>query len=43
MAIDPICGMKVDEKTALSAEHEGKKCYFCSPGCRDKFLAEKGL
>jgi Cu+-exporting ATPase len=43
MAIDPICGMEVDEKTALSAEHEGKMYYFCSPGCRDKFLAEKGL
>ncbi len=43
MAIDPICGMEVDEKTALSVEHEGKKYYFCSPGCRDKFLAQKGL
>jgi Cu+-exporting ATPase len=43
MAIDPICGMEVDEKTALSAEHEGKTYHFCSPGCRDKFLAEKGL
>ena len=43
MAIDPICGMEVDEKKALSAEHEGKTYYFCSPGCRDKFLAEKGL
>src|SRR4030042_2488003 len=43
MAIDPICGMEVDENTALKAEHEGKTYYFCSPGCRDKFLAEKGL
>jgi Cu+-exporting ATPase len=43
MAIDPICGMEVDEKTALSAEYEGKKYYFCSPGCRDKFLAQRGL
>jgi Cu+-exporting ATPase len=43
MAIDPICGMEVDEKTALSVEYEGKKYYFCSPGCRDKFLAERGL
>ncbi len=43
MSTDPICGMVVDEKTALSAEHEGKTYYFCSPGCRDKFLAEKGL
>lgn len=43
MAIDPICGMEVDEEKALSVEHEGKKYYFCSPGCRDKFLAQKGL
>src|SRR5512136_2655374 len=43
MAIDPICGMEVDEKTALRVEFEGKKYYFCSPGCRDKFLAQKGL
>lgn len=43
MAIDLICGMEVDEKTALSVEHEGKTYYFCSPGCRDKFLAQKGL
>jgi Cu+-exporting ATPase len=43
MAIDPICGMEVDEKTALSVEYEGKAYYFCSPGCRDKFLAERGL
>jgi Cu+-exporting ATPase len=42
MAIDPICGMEVDEKTALSAEHEGKVYYFCNPGCRDRFLAERG-
>jgi Cu+-exporting ATPase len=43
MAIDPICGMEVDEKTALNVEYEGKKYYFYSPGCRDKFLAQKGL
>ena len=43
MATDPICGMEVDEKTALSAEYEGKTYYFCSPGCREQFLAERGL
>ncbi len=43
MAIDPICGMEVDERTALSVEHEGKTYYFCNPSCRDKFLSEKGL
>jgi Cu+-exporting ATPase len=43
MAIDPICGMEVDEKTALSAEYEGETYYFCSPGCRKKFPADRGV
>ena len=38
MAIDPVCKMEVDEKTALSGEKDGTLYYFCSPGCRDKFL-----
>jgi len=37
--IDPICGMTVNPATALSAEREGVTTYFCSPGCRQKFLA----
>jgi Cu+-exporting ATPase len=41
MAVDPVCGMEVDERTARRAEHEGQTYYFCSPGCRDRFLAEK--
>ncbi len=35
---DPICGMTVDDKTALHAERDGKTSYFCSEGCRQKFL-----
>jgi P-type Cu+ transporter len=38
MAIDPICGMQVDEATGLSAERDDKTFYFCSPFCREKFL-----
>ncbi|MEX2093176.1 MAG: heavy metal translocating P-type ATPase [Pirellulales bacterium] len=38
MAIDPICGMTVDERTGLSAERDGEKLYFCSRHCREKFL-----
>jgi YHS domain-containing protein len=30
MAKDPVCGMVVNEKTAISAEIEGRKFYFCS-------------
>jgi Cu+-exporting ATPase len=38
MKIDPICGMEVDEKTALSAEHEGHDHFFCSAHCQQKFV-----
>jgi len=37
MARDPICGMTVDESSALHAERDGQHFYFCSDGCRRKF------
>lgn len=40
MAIDPICGMNVDEATARSAVRDGQSFYFCSEHCRRKFLDE---
>ncbi len=41
MAIDPVCGMKVDiGAPAGTATHEGHKFYFCSEGCRTKFAAD---
>ena len=40
MAIDPICGMEVDEQNALHAEWRGETYYFCSEHCRDKFLLQ---
>jgi Cu+-exporting ATPase len=41
-ATDPVCGMKVDPKTAKggSADHEGRTYYFCNPKCRERFAAE---
>ena len=36
---DPVCGMTVDEATAIHAERDGKTYYFCSEGCRQKFLS----
>jgi len=36
---DPICGMTVDEATALHAERDGKTFFFCSDSCREKFLS----
>jgi P-type Cu+ transporter len=40
MARDPICGMEVDERSALKAERNGQTFYFCSEHCRTKFLKE---
>jgi YHS domain-containing protein len=36
---DPVCGMIVDEATALHAERDGKTVFFCSDHCRQKFLS----
>lgn len=41
MAKDPVCGMSVDPHTARhTAEHGGRTYYFCSAGCRTRFLAD---
>ena len=38
---DPVCGMDVDPHTAKHrATHEGHPYYFCSNGCREKFVAD---
>ncbi len=42
MAIDPICGMTVDEATALSTTVDGETFYFCNPSCKARFEAERG-
>lgn len=36
---DPVCGMSVGPD-ALGAEHDGRLYRFCSPACRDLFLAQ---
>ena len=39
--VDPVCGMTVDpETTAHKASHGGDDFYFCSAGCRTKFVAD---
>jgi Cu+-exporting ATPase len=41
MATDPVCGMSVDPaKAGASAEHAGRKYYFCCPHCAAKFKAD---
>lgn len=40
---DPVCGMKVDPSVAEHAvDHRGEQFYFCSAGCKGKFLADPG-
>jgi P-type Cu+ transporter len=43
-AKDPVCGMDVVPGTAPggSVEHHGTTYWFCSPSCREKFVAEPG-
>jgi YHS domain-containing protein len=41
MAVDPICKMDVDEKSAKwRSEYKGKTYFFCAPGCKKKFDAD---
>ena len=43
MAIDPICKMHVEEKTARwVSEYKGQKFYFCAPGCKRTFDKDPG-
>lgn len=40
-AVDPVCGMTVAPATATHrATHEGEEHFFCSAGCRTKFIAD---
>ena len=42
-AIDPVCGMTVDTRTAKHrVEHKGQTQYFCAAGCAAKFQANPG-
>ncbi len=40
--VDPVCGMEVTEESEWTAEYEGVTFYFCSEGCRDKFIESPG-
>jgi Cu+-exporting ATPase len=37
---DPVCGMTVTKESPHHAEHAGRPYWFCSAGCRTKFLNE---
>jgi Cu+-exporting ATPase len=41
--VDPICGMPVEEeRAAVEAEYQGRRYYFCSGGCRERFSEDPG-
>ena len=43
IAIDPVCGMKVDTRAGKPhATHAGHDYHFCSTGCQTKFVADPG-
>jgi YHS domain-containing protein len=35
--IDPVCGMKVDPKTALQYVYQRQTYYFCALACQQSF------
>ena len=39
MVKDPVCGMMVDESTAISAKKDNQPYYFCSASCRDEYIS----
>ena len=41
MAKDPVCGMEVNEETAVAkSEYKSQTYYFCCPGCKASFDKE---
>ena len=41
-AIDPVCGMPVDEKSGISIEHAGEHLWFCTEFCKEQFVRHPG-
>jgi putative ABC transport system ATP-binding protein len=39
MATDPVCGMAVEQESAIKMEWEGQLYFFCAKGCRDEFAS----
>jgi Cu+-exporting ATPase len=40
MAIDPVCGMEVDERSTKDrVTHQGQSYFFCSTDCKEEFEA----
>ncbi|MDE1826865.1 MAG: YHS domain-containing protein [Thaumarchaeota archaeon] len=43
MAIDPVCGMEVDEgQSSLKSTVDGRDVYFCCSNCKEEFDSNPG-
>ena len=43
-ARDPVCGMRVDEWTAVhSSEYASRRYFFCSQVCLDRFQVDPAV
>jgi putative ABC transport system ATP-binding protein len=42
MATDPVCGMAVERVGSPHFVHDGQTYFFCSPACREEFVAAPG-
>ena len=44
MAVDPVCGMNVDSRSAKERhEYAGERYVFCSPTCKNRFIEEPDM
>ena len=43
MAQDPICGMQVNEHSAIKVADGGREYFFCSVHCKDKFIEQEKI
>jgi len=41
MVKDPVCGVYVPKREAVTASSKGETIYFCSPKCRQRYLEAK--
>jgi YHS domain-containing protein len=38
MVVDPVCGMRVDEKNSMKSIVIGNEVHFCCPNCKAIFV-----
>jgi YHS domain-containing protein len=41
MVIDPVCGVYIPKREAITAHAQGETVYFCSQECMHKYFQDK--